>query len=401
LRVTPVAGVVGEHEGGLAAPIPMAVSESERPDPAIATPEEVGESGPARRRKIIHIDMDAFYASVEQRDDPGLRGQPVAVGGARERGVVAAASYEARRFGVRSAMPSVTAKRRCPELIFVKPRFDVYRAVSHQVRAILAEYTPLVEPLSLDEAYLDVTENLKGLRSATGIAEEIRARIRAETGLTASAGVSYNKFLAKMASDERKPDGLFVITPRMGPAYVEGLPIGKFQGIGPATSDRMERLGIRTGADLRAHPLPFLQQHFGKAGAYYYALARGVDERPVCPDRIRKSVGAETTFSADLFTLDEARAALGPLIEKVWSYCEGSSIRGRTVTLKAKYADFRQITRGRTADDPLGTQADVEAIVFALLAPLFPVSKGIRLLGVTLSSFAGGTGGEHQLHLPI
>jgi len=187
---------------------------------------------------------------------------------------VAAASYEARRFGVRSAMPSVTAKRRCPELIFVKPRFDVYRAVSHQVRAILAEYTPLVEPLALDEAYLDVTENLKGLRSATGIAEEIRARIRAETGLTASAGVSYNKFLAKMASDERKPDGLFVITPKMGPAFIEGLPIGKFHGIGPATSDKMERLGIRNGADLRAQALPFLEQHFGKVGAYYVSAPR-------------------------------------------------------------------------------------------------------------------------------
>src|SRR5262245_55649481 len=215
--------------------------------------------------------MDAFYASVEQRDDPELRGKPVAVGGSRERGVVAAAIYEARRFGVRSAMPSVTAKRRCPELIFVRPRFDVYRAVSHQVRAILAEYTPLVEPLSLDEAYLDVTENLKAMPSATGIAEEIRARIRAETGLTASAGVSYNKFLAKMASDERKPDGLFVITPRMGPAYVAGLPVGKFHGIGPVTRAKMERLEIRDGGDLRARTLSFLRQHFGKAGPYYYA----------------------------------------------------------------------------------------------------------------------------------
>jgi DNA polymerase-4 len=314
---------------------------------------------------------------------------------------VAAASYEARRFGVRSAMPSVTAKRRCAGLIFVKPRFDVYRGVSHQVRAILAEYTPLIEPLSLDEAYLDVTENLKGMASATEIAEEIRARIRAETGLTASAGVSYNKFLAKMASDERKPDGQFVITPRMGPAFVASLPIGRFHGIGPVTRDKMERLGIREGGDLKAQTLPFLQQHFGKAGAYYYALARGIDERPVCPDRIRKSIGAETTFSADLFTREEALAALEPLIGKVWSYCEESSIRGRTVTLKAKYADFRQVTRSRTGEDPLGTQADVEAIVHALLESLFPVSKGIRLLGVTLSSLTAGTDGEHQLHLPI
>jgi DNA polymerase-4 len=380
----------------------MPVPESERPNPAIATPEEGGVSGPARQRKIIHIDMDAFYASVEQRDDPELRDKPVAVGGSRERGVVAAASYEARRFGVRSAMPSVIAKRRCPELIFVRPRFDVYRSVSHQIRAILAEYTPLVEPLSLDEAYLDVTEN-KAMTSATAIAEEIRARIRAETGLTASAGVSYNKFLAKMASDERKPDGLFVITPRMGPAYVEGLPVVKFHGIGPATSDKMERLGIRNGADLKSQTLPFLRQHFGKAGPYYYALARGIDERPVCPDRIRKSIGAETTFGADLFTLDEARAALEPLIGKVWSYCGESSMHGRTVTLKVKYADFQQVTRSRTVEAPVASRAAIEAIVSGLLEPHFPVSKGIRLLGVTLSSLVAETetGIEHQLHLPI
>ncbi len=275
----------------------MPVPEIERRSPKLAALDEGGVVEPARRRKIIHIDMDAFYASVEQRDNPELRGKPVAVGGSRERGVVAAASYEAREFGVRSAMPSVTARRKCPALIFVKPRFDVYRSVSHQIRAIFADYTPLIEPLSLDEAYLDVTENLKAMASATEIAERIRARIRSETGLTASAGVSYNKFLAKMASDERKPDGLFVITPRMGPTFVESLPIGKFHGIGPVTRDKMERLGIRYGADLRAQTLLFLQQQFGKAGPYYYALARGIDERPVCADRVRKSVGAETTFS--------------------------------------------------------------------------------------------------------
>jgi DNA polymerase-4 len=373
----------------------------ERPTPAIARFEGEGVAGPAQSRKIIHIDMDAFYASVEQRDNPELRGQPVAVGGARERGVVAAASYEARRFGVRSAMPSVSARRRCPELIFVKPRFEVYRAVSHQVRAILAEFTPLIEPLSLDEAYLDVTENLKAMSSATEIAEEIRARIRSETGLTASAGVSYNKFLAKMASDERKPDGLFVITPKMGPAFVADLPVGKFHGIGPVTRARMERLGIHNGGDLKARTLSFLQQHFGKAGPYYYALARGIDERPVCADRIRKSIGAETTFSADLFTLDEARAGLEPLVDKVWSYCEETTLRGRTVTLKAKYADFQQVTRSRTVDAPIASRAAIEALASALLEPLFPVSKGIRLLGVTLSSLAAETGVEHQLHLPI
>jgi DNA polymerase IV len=339
-----------------------------------------------RQRKIIHVDMDAFYASVEQRDTPELRGKPVAVGGVRERGVVAAASYEARKFGVRSAMPSVTARRKCPELIFVKPRFDIYRAVSHQIRAIFAEYTPLIEPLSLDEAYLDVTENLKSMASATEIAEQIRARIHAETSLTASAGISYNKFLAKMASDERKPNGQFVITPKKGPAFVEGLPVGKFHGIGPATQAKMEGLGIRDGADLKGQTLEFLREHFGKAGPYYYALARGIDERPVCADRVRKSIGAETTFSTDLFTADEARAALEPLITKVWSYCEGSTIRGRTATLKAKYADFQQITRSRTVDAPVQSRAVFEDIVSALLTPLFPVDKGIRLLGVTLSS---------------
>jgi DNA polymerase-4 len=379
----------------------MAVPEIERRRPANAALDGRTAVQPARQRKIIHIDMDAFYASVEQRDNPELRGKPVAVGGSRERGVVAAASYEARRFGVRSAMPSVTARRRCPELIFVKPRFDVYRAASRQIREIFAEYTPLIEPLSLDEAYLDVTDNLKAMSSATEIAEQIRARIRSETGLTASAGVSYNKFLAKMASDERKPDGLFVITPRMGPVFVENLPVGRFHGIGPVTRARMEQLGIRNGGDLKAQTLSFLQQHFGKAGPYYYSLARGIDERPVCADRIRKSVGAETTFQTDLFTLDEARAALRPLIAKVWAYCEESTIRGRTVTLKAKYADFQQVTRSRTGETPVASLAVIEATVDALLEPLFPVSKGIRLLGVTLSSLAHETGGEYQLRLPI
>jgi DNA polymerase-4 len=240
-------------------------------------------------------------------------------------------------------MTSVTAKRRCPDLIFVTPRFDIYMAVSLQIREIFAEYTPIIEPLSLDEAYLDVTENLKGIASATQIAEDIRAKIRCEANLTASAGVSYNKFLAKLASDHRKPDGLFVITPKMGPAFVETLPVAKFHGVGPATTAKMHRLGIETGLDLRAQTLPFLQQHFGKSGRTYYWIARGVDERAVCADRVRKSVGAENTFAQDLHAFAPMREALEPIIAKVWRHCQATGIRGRTLTLKVKFADFRQI----------------------------------------------------------
>ena len=354
-----------------------------------------------RPRKIIHIDMDAFYASVEQRDNPELRGKPVAVGGSRERGVVAAASYEARKFGVHSAMPSITAKRKCPDLIFVKPRFDAYKAISLQIREVFAEYTPIIEPLSLDEAYLDVTENLKGIISATHIAEEIRARIRAETELTASAGVSYNKFLAKLASDHRKPDGIFVITPAMGPAFVETLPVRKFHGVGPATAKKMAQLGIETGLDLKGQTLVFLQQHFGKAGSYYYGVARGIDERPVRADRIRKSVGAENTFAEDLFTYEAARDALREIVDKVWEYCEGSGIRGRTITLKVKFANFQQITRSRTGQVQIGTRSELEQLGNALIEPLFPVAKGIRLLGVSLSSLAGESESEREFSLPI
>ncbi len=244
--------------------------------------------------------MDAFYASVEQRDNPELRGKPVAVGGSAERGVVAAASYEARKFGVRSAMPSVTAKRQCPGLIFVKARFEVYKAISRQIREIFAEHTPIIEPLSLDEAYLDVTENLQGIPLARDIALRIRETIKAETGLNASAGVSYNKFLAKLASDHRKPNGQFVIAPGMGAAFVETLPVGKFHGIGPATAAKMNALGLFTGLDIRNQTLDFMNANFGKSGAYYYWISRGVDDRPVRANRIRKSIGAETTFSTDL-----------------------------------------------------------------------------------------------------
>src|SRR6202045_1893314 len=250
-------------------------------------------------------------------------------------------------------MPSATAKRKCPDLIFVKPRFDVYRAVSLQIRAIFAEYTPIIEPLSLDEAYLDVTNNLKGIASATQIAETIR---------------------------------------KMGPAFVERLPVEKFHGVGPVTTAKMNRLGIKTGFDLKEQTLTFLQQHFGKPGPYYYWIARGVDERPVRADRIRKSLGAENTFSADIFTFEAACDALQPIIEKVWRTCEGAEIRGRTVTLKVKYADFQQITRSRTGQALFSTRAEIEQLSYALLEPLFPVTKGIRLLGMTLSSL-----GEKQL----
>src|SRR5215475_1842485 len=302
-----------------------------------------------RPRKIIHVDMDAFYASVEQRDDPALRGKPVAVGGSEQRGVVAAASYEARKFGVRSAMPSVTAKRQCPDLIFVKPRFEVYKAISRKIREIFAEHTLIIEPLSLDEAYLDVTENLQGIPLARDVALRIREKIKAETGLNASAGISYNKFLAKLASDHRKPNGQFVISPEMGPAFVEALPVGKFHGIGPATSANMNQLGIFTGLDMRKQTLEFMNANFGKAGAYYYWISRGVDERPVRPNRIRKSVGAENTFSTDLSEFDAMAAELEPLIDKVWRHCETVGTRGRTVTLKVKFADFEIIARSRSA----------------------------------------------------
>ena len=353
-------------------------------------------------RKIIHIDMDAFYASVEQRDDPSLRGRPVAVGGSRERGVVAAASYEARAFGVRSAMPSVTARRKCPDLLFVRPRFDVYQAVSRQIRAVFARHTDLIEPLSLDEAYLDVTCDRQGIGSATRIAEEIRAAIRAETGLTASAGVSYNKFLAKLASDHRKPDGLFVIRPREGEAFVEGLPVGRFHGVGPATEARMQALGIRTGADLRACPLPVLQARFGKAGAFYHRIARGIDGRPVRADRVRKSIGAENTFAEDLDAFEAMRDALQPLVDKVWRHCEATGTRGRTATLKVKFADFEQITRSASGTDPIDSRAGLERAALDLLAPLLPVRKRVRLLGVTVSALAPATAtrsGPRQLDL--
>jgi DNA polymerase-4 len=367
----------------------------------MATAEQDPHASTAPHRKIIHIDMDAFYASVEQRDNPQLRGKPVAVGGSAERGVVAAASYEARKFGVRSAMPSITAKRQCPDLIFVKPRFEVYKTISRQIRDIFAEHTPIIEPLSLDEAYLDVTENLQGIPLARDIALRIREKIKAETGLNASAGISYNKFLAKLASDHRKPNGQYVISPEMGPVFVEGLPVGKFHGIGPATSAKMNALGIFTGLDMRNQSLEFMNANFGKAGVYYYWISRGVDERPVHANRIRKSVGAENTFSSDLKGFDAMVSELEPLIDKVWQHCESTGHRGRTVTLKVKFADFEIITRSRSVPSAIATRDDLARLSIGLLENSTPFPKAVRLLGVSLSSLQGENDAEPQLDLMI
>jgi DNA polymerase-4 len=338
-------------------------------------------------RKIIHVDMDAFYASVEQRDDPSLKGKPVAVGGGH-RGVVTAASYEARPYGIRSALPSVTAKRLCPELIFVKPRFDVYRAVSQQIRAIFGDYTDLVEPLSLDEAYLDVTEDRLGLGSARAIAEDIRRRIREECQLTASAGVSYCKFIAKLASDHRKPDGLCVITPEKGPEFVASLPVARFHGVGPVTARKMERLGIVTGADLRDWALPALQAHFGSSADWYWRICRGIDEREVKPDRPYKSVSAERTFDEDLRDPDRLAAELERIAGYAWDRIKRAEVAGRTVTLKVKFGDFTLITRSKSFTGPV---PDLPAFIAAgqtLLAALHPLPKGIRLIGLGLHNLS-------------
>ena len=338
-------------------------------------------------RKIIHVDMDAFYASVEQRDNPELRGRPVAVGHGARRGVVAAASYEARAFGVRSAMPSITAMRHCADLVFVPPRFDVYRAVSRQIHGIFAHYTELIEPLSLDEAYLDVTRDRRGLQTASATAKEIRARIFEETGLTASAGISYNKFLAKLASSQRKPNGQFVITPDMALDFIASLPVGKFHGIGPVTAGRMQRLGIRIGADLKAQSLAFLQQQFGKSAGWYLGIANGEDDRPVVADRQRKSSGSETTFEHDLTASDDIEAGVAALAADIWAWCAKAGAFGRTVTVKVKFADFHQVTRSRSFPTAIARHELLQQASVVLVRTLLPTEKGIRLLGVTVSNF--------------
>ncbi|MFW5725918.1 MAG: DNA polymerase IV [Bacteroidota bacterium] len=336
-------------------------------------------------RKIIHIDMDAFYASVEQRDNPHFRGKPLAVGGGEERGVVAAASYEARKYGVRSAMPGKQARKLCTELLFVKPRFEVYKRVSYQIREIFHEFTTLVEPLSLDEAYLDVTHPLKGKNSATLIANEIRQRIWKDTGLTASAGISYNKFLAKIASDVNKPNGFFVIHPKDAAGFIEKLPIERFHGVGKVTAQRFQKLGIHNGLDLKNAGVEFVLKHFGKNGLFFYDIAHGIDRRSVEPDRDRKSAGAENTFDRDLKDVPELNAAMADICNTLYYRLEKAGIWGSTITIKIKYHDFRQVTRSKTFSQPVTSKQEITQIATALLHEHREPDCPIRLLGVTFS----------------
>lgn len=345
--------------------------------------------------------MDAFFAAVEQRENPALKGKPVAVGGSSKRGVVASASYEARKYGVRSAMPSITASRLCPGLVFVKSNFSLYREISNQIREIFAEYTDLIEPLSLDEAYLDVTENKKGLRSAMKIAMEIREKIEKETRLTASAGVSFNKFLAKVASDINKPNGMKVILPEEAEAFIEKLPIKKFFGIGKVTAEKMHRLGIYNGGDMKQWNEIDLVRHFGKAGRYYFKIVRGEDNRKVNPNRIRKSIGAERTFGEDLNTLESMLERLIPIAERVYDYMDKSQNYGRTITLKIKMPDFQVITRSKTFSRELRHRPSYLKAVEELLRENFTEGLESRLLGVSVSNLSKELQGEGGIQLEI
>lgn len=336
-------------------------------------------------RKIIHVDMDAFYASVEQRDFPELKGKPIAVGGGSDRGVVAAASYEARKYGVRSAMPSVTAKKLCPDLIFVKHRFDKYREVSSQIRDIFLDYTDLVEPLSLDEAYLDVTENKLHYPSATVIAYDIRRRIYETTGLTASAGISINKFVAKIASDYNKPNGQKTITPEEVLSFLEGLEVRKFHGIGKVTADKMYQHGIFTGAHLKERTREYLVEHFGKSGAHYYNIVRGIHKSPVKPDRIRKSLGAERTFSENISSEIFMKERLIQIAEEIEKRLSKNDVAGKTVTLKIKYSDFKTQTRSKTLPHFIRTK-DLILETAVELMEQEGFRESVRLLGITLSN---------------
>jgi DNA polymerase-4 len=353
-------------------------------------------------RKIIHIDMDAFYAAVEQRDFPQYRGKPIVVGGPpNSRGVVATCSYEAREFGIHSAMPSAHAYRLCPSAIFVRPRFDAYRRISREIQSLFREYAEAVEPLSLDEAYLDVSAGTRCRGSATLVAKAIKQRIREETELTASAGVSYNKFLAKIASDLDKPDGLYLITPEQGPEFVAGLPIGKFFGVGAATERRMFEHGIRTGADLRKWALVDLQRVFGKAAEYYYGAARGLDERPVASDQIRKSIGTETTFQSDIGDVETMLQHLSRLAQSVAGSIGKRELAGRTLTVKVKYQDFVQVTRSITVDPPLRSAREMMPLVRRLLARTDAGQRKVRLLGVTLSNLTDPSQEVYQEQLEL
>ena len=340
-------------------------------------------------RKILHIDMDAFFASVEQRDFPELRGKPVVVGGKPDsRGVVAACSYEAREFGIHSAMPCAQAAKLCKDAIFVPHRFDVYREASKQINQVFKAYTPDIEPLSLDEAYLDVTSKANELGSATEVARSIKQDIKSRTGLTASAGVSYNKFLAKIASDMDKPDGLYVIRPEAAAAFIEQLEIRKFFGVGKVTEQKMHKLGIFTGADLKSLDKSQLQQYFGRSGDYYYNIARGIDDRPVRARRERKSIGAETTFEKNL--LDKAliwQKLLG-LCERIERSLEDKNRQAKTVTLKVKYSDFTLNTRSKTGANAVLSKAQISEILPELLKKTEVGQRPIRLIGVSVSNLS-------------
>jgi len=343
--------------------------------------------GDAGFRKIIHIDMDAFFASVEQRDFPQYKNKPVVVGGSPQgRGVVAAASYEARKFGVHSAMPASRAVRLCPKAIFLKPRFDVYKQVSHQIREIFYEYTDLVEPLSLDEAYLDVTNNYFENPSATLIAREIKKKIRNTTGLIASAGISSSKFLAKIASDMDKPDGLCLIRPEEAEAFVESLEISKFHGVGKATQRKMELLGIYTGKDLKEWDEVELVKEFGKSGHHYYRIARAIDLREVKPDRIRKSIGKERTFSEDVIDMEWIESFIRELSGKVASAMEKLDAEGKTVTLKIRYKNFETVTRSISVQHFLNSAHEISELALHLLNDTEAGMREVRLIGVTVSN---------------
>lgn len=344
-------------------------------------------------RKIIHIDMDAFYASVEQRDNPDLRGKPIAVGGSPEGrgGVVATASYEARHFGVRSAMPSKKALQLCPHIIFIKPRFEVYKDVSNKIRDIFRRYTDIIEPLSLDEAYLDVTEDKINIGSAITIAESIRAAIKEELQLTASAGISINKFIAKIASGMKKPDGLTFIGPSKITEFMDQLAIEKFYGVGRVTAEKMKGLGIFTGADMKNLSEQELINHFGKAGRFFYQIVRGIDDRPVEPFRETQSVGAEDTFPEDLFEEEDMNKELDRIAVIVAARLDKHNLKGRTVTLKIKYSNFKLITRSRSFDEPVSDADTISRTSKELLESTLPPPRGIRLLGISLSKFNDNT----------